>query len=219
MGYQAYQRRRPVEAHGLKETVEDPLTLSRIHSILAPREFTRLDEIVDILFSTAEDIKQEDELPEEDEDKDSLTRKPKFVPVAFHDACVARIETHFSQALLKRSRAAFSSADGSLSVVCAVSKEHSGHGQGSYWFAFHPHQKDWLESAQHAYVALGCGTEANLVLIPFADFAPWLPGMNTTQRDDRSYWHISVYREDVKLIMRRKKGETRVDLTPYLLPA
>ena len=44
----------------IKEEVEDPLIVQRIHSILIPREFTRLDEIADVLFSAAEDIKQDE---------------------------------------------------------------------------------------------------------------------------------------------------------------
>ena len=85
-----------------------------------------------------EEIKQE-EGPEDGEE--DIERKPKFTPVAFHDACVARIEEHLSRILLKRSRATFSSADESLALICAVSKEHSSRVQSSYWFAFHPHQK------------------------------------------------------------------------------
>jgi hypothetical protein len=52
----------------LKEEVEDPATVARIHAILVPHEFTRLDDIVELLFSTAEEVKQEDVLPEEAED-------------------------------------------------------------------------------------------------------------------------------------------------------
>ncbi len=35
----------------LKENVEDPKTIQRIHDILIPREFTKLDEIIEIVFS------------------------------------------------------------------------------------------------------------------------------------------------------------------------
>lgn len=151
----------------LKEAVEDPVIARRIHDILIPREFTRLDEIVDILFSTAEEIKQEEEIPEEVEGSDEDERKPNFTPVAFHDACVARIQKQFSRTLLKRSRATFSSADGSLALICAVSKEHTSRGRTSYWFAFHPYQKEFLESARDAYVAFGCGLRDCVLLIPF----------------------------------------------------
>jgi hypothetical protein len=201
----------------LKEAVEDPVIARRIHDILIPREFTRLDEIVDILFSTAEDIKQEEEMPEEVEEGEAAERKPKFTPVAFHDACVARIQKKFTRTLLKRSRATFSSADGTLALICAVSKEHGSRGQPSYWFAFHPHQKEFLEFAQDAYVAFGCGSEDYILLIPFADFAPWLAGMNITQREERFYWHVSIFRENEKFVLHRKREQPRIDLTSYSL--
>jgi hypothetical protein len=203
----------------LKEAVEDPVIIRRIHDILIPREFTRLDEIVDILFSTAEDIKQEEEVPEAVDEAPTVERKPKFTPVAFHDACVDRIEERLGRVLLKRTRATFSSADNSLALVCMVSKEHTPSTQTYYWFAFHPHQKEFLESAQEAYVALGCGSPGVTLLIPFAEFGPWLPGMNVTQAEDRSYWHVTVYRENGSFILHRKSGQPHIDLTRYLLAA
>lgn len=204
----------------LKEAVEDPVIFRRIHDILVPREFTRLDEIVDVVFSTAEDLMQDEEIPEEvDEVEDGAAKQePKFTPVAFHDACVARIEKHLAKSLLKRSRATFSSADEALALICAVSKEHRSRGQISYWFAFHPHQREFLESALVAYIAFGCGSKESVLLIPFNDFASWLDGMNVTQRDERFYWHVSIFLENEKFILHRKRGQSRIDLTPYFLP-
>ena len=95
----------------LKEEVEDPRIIEQICAILIPREFTRVDGIIDIVFSTAEDVKQEEVLVEEEgEEEEELepTRKPKFTPVAFHDACILRIEQHLGQSLVKHSRASFS---------------------------------------------------------------------------------------------------------------
>jgi hypothetical protein len=205
----------------LKEAVEDPIIVRRIHDILIPREFTRLDEIVDILFSTAQDIKQDEELPQEiqeAEEEDLDEPKPKFTPVAFHEACVERIGNRLSKNLLKRSRATFSSADESLGLICSVSKEHSRGGRISYWFAFHPHQKEFLESMEEAYVAFGCGSKEQVLLIPFDTFSSWLDGMNITQKDDRFYWHVSILRQDESFVLRRKRGQPKIDLTPYLLP-
>lgn len=82
----------------LKEEVEDPRTLQRIHDILFPREFTKLDEIVDLVFSAAEDAKQEEEQiageGEESEEK-------KFTPVSFHEACIARIQHRLGRSLVR----------------------------------------------------------------------------------------------------------------------
>jgi hypothetical protein len=200
----------------LKEEVGDPIIIRKIHEILIPREFTRLDEIADILFSTAEDIKQVDVAGGADEgEKEPGEKKPKFTPVAFHDACIERIQKHINQVLLKRSRATFSSPDNSMAVICAVSKRHVG---GGFWFAIHPHQKEFLEASAHGFVAFGCGSPEKVLLIPASDFTPWLSGMNVTQDKDRFYWHVYILEEGDNLILHRKKGEKKIDITGYLLP-
>ena len=85
----------------IKEEVEDPLIIQRIHSILIPREFTRVDEIADILFSAAEDIKQERSPSADDESKEMLANAGlKDAPVAFHPACVERIQSYLGLALV-----------------------------------------------------------------------------------------------------------------------
>ena len=110
----------------IKEEVEDPLIVQRIHSILIPREFTRLDAIADVLFSVAEEIKH-DETPVEvqDEPGDTSSDEPKVTPVAFHEACVERVQAKLGVSLVKRSRAGYSSPDKSVALNCSVSKEHS----------------------------------------------------------------------------------------------
>ncbi|MEE4237762.1 MAG: hypothetical protein V2I51_13675 [Anderseniella sp.] len=200
----------------IKEEVEDPQIVQRIHSVLIPREFTRLDEIADILFSAAEEIKQET-AEEEDASEDEKTKEPKFTPVAFHDACIARIQKSLDKTLIKRTRAQYSTPDKSTVVNCAVSKEHNPDTKPNYWFAFHPHQREVLESAQNAFVAFGCGTSKRLLLIPFSEFASWLDGMWITQKDDRMYWHVVIYRTEDKYSLHRKKGQKNVDVTQYLI--
>lgn len=206
----------------VKEELEDPTIQTRIHSVLRPREFTRLDEIVDLLFSTAEDIKQEQivegEPAEGDEDAElTIDRKPKFVPVSFHDACIHRIEKTLGTSLVKRSRATFASADGTVKVICAISREHVRGGTHSYWFAFHPHQADYLAGSDLSYVAFGCGSEQQLLLIPYNEFASWLEGMNETTNKDRTYKHVSIFSADHHLELVRRQGWPRIDLTPFLI--
>jgi hypothetical protein len=67
-------------------------------------------------------------------------------------------------------------------VNCAVSEEHDPDTTPNYWFAFHPHQKETLQSVPKSYVAFGCGSSKRILLIPFLDFNPWLEGMWTTQK-------------------------------------
>lgn len=202
----------------IKEEVEDPKIIKRIHSILIPREFTRLDEIVDVLFSTTEDIKQdEDVTTEEVAPVSKKSKEPKFTPVAFHDACLTRIQTSLKETLIKRTRAQYSSPDKKLIVNCAVSKEHTPDTTPNYWFAFHPHQRESLRLAEKAFVAFGCGSSKRVLLIPFSEFEQWLDGMWTTQKEDRFYWHVVIYRKAENYTLHRKKGEKAIELTKYLL--
>ncbi|MEW6443802.1 MAG: hypothetical protein AB1640_22900 [bacterium] len=202
----------------IKEEVEDPQIIQRIHSILVPREFTRLDEIVDVLFSTTEDIKQDEAATVEGVTPISKkSKEPKFTPVAFHDACMARIQNSVKETLIKRTRAQYSSPDKAVIVNCAVSKEHNPDTAPNYWFAFHPHQRETLRQASKAFVAFGCGSSKRVLLIPFSEFEQWLEGLWTTQTQDRCYWHVVIYRKDEKYTLHRKKGEKGVDLTRYLL--
>lgn len=210
----------------VKEEVEDPTIQNRIHSVLRPREFTRLDEIVELLFSTAEDIKQEQVVANEvseggegDEDDEGATadRKPKFVPVAFHDACIRRIEKVLGTSLLKRSRATFAAPDKDLRLICAISREHLRSGTQSYWFAFHPHQTEYLSASESSYVAFGCGSEHQLLLIRYTEFALWLDGMNETTTKHRTYKHVSIFRIASGFELVRRQGWPRIDLTSYLV--
>lgn len=200
----------------LKEEVEDPNTIQRIHDILIPREFTKLDEIVDILFSTAEEVKQEEIVDvEENADRD---RKPKFIPVSFHESCVTKVQVHLRTTLLKRSRAKFTSPDNSTALVCAVSKEHIKGEQKFYWFAFHPHQKEFLDHSEENHIAFGCGSKENVLLIPFDEFNEWLEGLNITEKEGKFYWHVHIFQEENEFILHRKKGFEKISLTKYLLP-
>ena len=203
----------------LKETLEDPESLKRIHQILVPREFTKLDEIVDLVFSTAEDAKGSEIAVSSNDEMSAkplaaAVGAPKLTPVAFNDACAALVSQKLGVPLLKRSRASYSTPDGALRVVCAVSKTYE-ETKKNYWFAFHPHQRDNLLNAKAGYVAFGCGSPALTVLIPIQEFSDWLEGMNTTIKDDRAYWHVQIFEEDNKLVLVRRKGQPKIILDKY----
>lgn len=193
----------------LKEEVEDPSLLRRIHNILIPHEFTRLDPIVEIAFAAVEDIKKESEGEGDDEN----LKEKKFTPVAFHDECIARIEKRLDTTLVKNSRASFRTADDSTRVLCAVSRYHER--AKSYWFAFHPHQDDFLTSAGQAFVAFGCGDAETLFLIPFVEFKPWLEYFNKTELPDRFYWHVKIRKAGKSFFMTGRAGTKDFDITKY----
>lgn len=200
----------------VKEDVEDPETLSRVHQVLVPMEFTRLDQIVDILFSTAEDLKETEQPAESDENQERLGKK--FTPVAFHRACVDRIAATLNLRFVKQSRASFHTPAHEVHLICAVSREHERSGHPAYWFAFQPHQQAFLAEAETAFVAFGCGSPEHVLLVPFERFLPWLEGLNVTEKPNRSYWHVPIVKSGSKFTLLRRKDHRNVDLTGFLLP-
>jgi len=198
----------------IKEEVEDPKIIKRIHEILIPREFTKLDEIIDLLFSTAEDIKQTEILEDVDTGE---SKKPKFTPVSFHEACIKKLEKDLNLSLLRQSRTSYFSVDKELGIICLISRVHKEKGPAYYWFAFHPHQKEFLKTYKNPFVAFGCGSEDEILKIPFTDFKEWIEGFNITEKEDRFYWHVHISKEHSKFILHRKKNFENVDISKYLI--
>lgn len=204
----------------LKESVDDPRIIGRICNILIPREFTRLDEIVEIVFFAAEEAKQPSSFDEVEEDNNTETEtKATVKPAAFHEACIERFSQQHKIKLIRRSRASFSTSDGSYSVICAVSKAHSLRGPTSYWFAFHPYYKDFLEKSPHSFLVLGCGSGKHILAIPYAQVLTWLDDIWTTELEDRMYWHIRLQFDRNQFYLNRKKDRGRLNVTEFLLPA
>ena len=77
----------------LKEELDDPQIMEKTRDILTPQEFTRVDGIIDLVFSTAEEVKKEDaleDIEEEEEGSPKSTRK-KLTFVQFRGDCIQRI--------------------------------------------------------------------------------------------------------------------------------
>ena len=191
--------------------------MGKIRQVLTPQGFTKVDGIIDLVFSTAEDVKKEEELTEVADDDDDDQRKPKFTPINFRDACAARVQKHLGQPLVKRSLAVYSSPDENLTVICINSREYKNSRHSGYWFAFHPHQRDLLKNHKRTFVAFGCGSEDSVLLIPGTTFVKWLDRFHKTELDNRFYWHVRIHKDKEGYLLRVKKGAEPVRLNEYLL--
>ncbi|MEA5421892.1 hypothetical protein [Synechococcus sp. CCY9202] len=112
----------------IRQDLDSPSVEARIREVLIPREYTRVDEIIDLVFSTAEDILEEtpEELGGDDQSEATPSGselKEREKPVSFNIACVEKIGKFFNAALAKQSRVVFGDLDSGLAITCAVSKE------------------------------------------------------------------------------------------------
>ena len=202
-----------------KEELEDHLILRRLQAILIPHDFTKLDEVVDLMFAAVEEARGEPALPEPRTTKTTAKKEQKTPrrPAAFHVGCISRIEEHLGISLQQLSRSSYQTKDGDTRVCCAVSKYYQ---RGKrYWFAFHPAQHAFLEGGTSAYVGFACGSDSNIALIPFAKFKAMLPNLGKTTLPNRFYWHVTIYDRDNSFVIAGRKGTRLISLSPFRLGA
>lgn len=205
----------------LKETLNDTKTIQQINELLKPREYTRIDKLIELIFLTSQDLKLEE--PEESEvsilveTKSKKDSETKFTPVNFHEECLNKIEENLRINFIRQSRISFTNRDKTIGLICAISKAHKQGKNEKYWFAFHPHQQVFLSEFKKSFIAYGCGSAKNTFLIPFSEFEPILKSLWITENEERMYWHIVIHQRDKKFLLQKPKDEKGdfLDITKF----
>lgn len=182
----------------IKEKSDDPATVIQIRQLLHPFEYTKVDKIIDVIFTTAVDVEsqqeEEKEKPEtgetgEQESKQSYT-DPALLNAKRQTAIDAFAKLRKTD-LLKRSRTFFWSTDKQLRVCCTVSKRYEGDYQ-PYWYAYHPKWDAFLSEGE-GYLILCCMDLDSAFAVPQSWFAENKQNLNMTEKEDGgSYWHIPL---------------------------
>lgn len=205
----------------VREALDDPNTMSQIASILIPREYTRVDSIVALVFSATEEVKQEAPMPEDPVlalPLDASLAGTSAAPAPDHDKSIATFALNKGIVLVKKSRSGWATPDDSIRVVCAVSRVYESAGKKSWWYAFHPNQDEFLSEAKSGFVVLGLAGMNRVLAISHGTLKQWLPLMWTTERKNgEKYWHIRLHEVDQKVSMDRQKPHGRTDVTSYLV--
>jgi len=212
-----------VKLLNLKENLNDTKTVQQINEVLKPLEYTRIDKLIDLIFLTSQDI-QLDEQPEDGLETEigviagkQNEDEKKFTPVSFHELCIDRISQHLNLNLIKQTKISYATKDKTVGLICAISKEHKQGKHQKYWFAFHPHQQEFLDEYSKAYVSYGCGDSSQTFLFPYKVFKKLVPNMWTTERTNRIYWHVVIHKRDSKFYIQQPKDEKNnpLDITEY----
>jgi len=184
----------------VKENSGDPATETKIRSLFAPVEYTRLDRMVDIVFTAVTD----DESPEEDIAEEvgtpAVISEPTKSSFEFTDSALLqakRIDILRSLAareganFLQKSRAQYWDPSHELRVVCSISKRYEGKPY-PYWYAYHPPWDEFLAAGERNFFVLGCMDLEIAFAIPREELQPILPKLNQTRREAGYYWHIHL---------------------------
>lgn len=183
----------------LKENTEDVQTSEKIRSVLVPLEYTRLDRLVDVMFTAAHDVETvlENENPTDTQGAETGERGGNWeftdrdVVDSMRAQILRKIERTHDIKLIKKSRALYSTTDRRVGVACTISKYYPD-SSVKYWYAHHTPWQEFLEKAELGFLALGCINSTTAFLIPSDVMRENLQYFNTTNRNGKTYWHIHI---------------------------
>jgi hypothetical protein len=159
--------------------------------------------------------------PDSTQESDGIARTQDRTDPALMNAkrakILEKIETRHRVRLSRRSAAVYRSDDNKVGVVCTMSKWHAKN--ENYWYAYHPHQDDFLRSVNQGYFVLGMMDVDTAIMLPLGVIRDNLDRLNiTTTPDGRRYWHIHISRSSTgNLSLQRARGERPLQVDQYVL--
>jgi len=188
--------------------------VDKIHELLTPFEYTRLDRIIEIAFSVAEDAtiavreEQGNDTDTSPLEPDAKVRQQHTSPELITELRARIIETiaHIDVPLVKKSRALYWSPAENVRAVVTVSKQYAQ--DGGYWFAYHSDWDQFLAEAARGTYILGCIGRDEMYALPFEWIHLRLQHLSATEREGKRHWHILLYPTEVgNLVLRLNNGK------------
>jgi hypothetical protein len=210
----------------IKESTDSGVTSAKIRSVLVPLEYTRLDSLVDVMFTTAKDVEaavDSEKLPTEVEDDNELGAgefTPRMVLQAKRDAVIQALGEREGRKLIRRSRALYWDADHAYRVACTISKRYTKKGTTPYWYAYHPSWDAFLGEAAVGWLVLGCVDLDLAFALPLQLIRKNLQHFNTTGPIDRpDYWHLKILEPKPGVFaLQLPKIASKLPLLAYAVP-
>lgn len=204
----------------LKESTEEAATAAKMRNVLIPMEYTRLDALVDVMFTTAKDVESvvESETPPVPEDNEEASNSDFTDPALLEEKRQEVLATFGKQRhtkFVKKSRALYWNAGRRVRVVCTVSKRHQ-RGVSLYWYAYHPKWDQFLEEAKESFFLLGCMDLDVAFAIPVEVIRRRLRELNTTPNNGKPYYHIKIIESaSGKYALQMPKSGKHLNLKKY----
>lgn len=213
----------------LNESVDDPALLKKIRTVVLPFEYTRVDDIIDLVFETqvesgiqavAESHSSGLEGGEETESQKASRRyKSASTPKELLDAKRLKIvERFFSQrneTYIRQSKTNFEGKTSGIRVACAVSKLYETSTPG-YWYAFHPPWLQFLREGKESYFVLGCMDRDEAFAIPLADMESRLDDLNKSEDGEKCFWHVQTRVENSEILWNLSKVSKKESMKRYM---
>jgi len=216
----------------VKENANDAETGIKIRSLFAPTEYTRLDRMVDVVFTAATDVEVQPEAvdaePPPSDQAGAGTPVVEEAPAKsgyqFTDSAIlqtkrlsiiAALSARESTHLLQKTRAQYWNATRDVRAVCSISKRYAGKNQDPYWYAYHPQWDEFLGGAERSFFVLGCMDLNEAFGIPRDIIRAILPHLHQSVREGGAYWHIHLIETSEGLALYQPKAGANLPLSPY----
>lgn len=208
----------------LKENTEETETAAKIRSVLRPWEYTRLDALIDVMFTTAKDVEEKEQAgadtgeASEDESGGWVFTDPVLIQ-SKRNAIIASIGEYIGHNLIKKSRATYWDSNQQRRVVCTVSKRYNKGGDVAYWYAYHPSWDAFLGAGQMGYFVLGAMDQGCAFAIPVELMRKHLDELNVTKKADGThYWHVKILEPTPgTFLLQMAKSGNHIPLAPYMV--
>jgi hypothetical protein len=215
----------------IKESADSQETIAKIRWLLTPLEYTRLDELVDVVFTTTQDVETavsaetgkplESESQEQSESSKSAWEfTPTEIIQGIRERLVAALGHRLECSFVKKSRALYWDPNRRQRIVCTVSKRYTNQGPVKYWYGYHPQWHTFLQEGEHGFFVLGCTHLEVAFALPVALISDHLEEFYTTEQKDGSgrYYHMQIVGTGAEkyALQLPHSGRTLV-LDPYLV--
>jgi hypothetical protein len=207
-----------------KEEVDDKPLIERIRRILIPFEYTRVDNIVDLVFETQQETDQKAQTAADLESEDATEPSTQeqgayeFTPRDKLDEKRLEIVRAFFKSKnaipVQRTRTNFSDSMNQIGITCAVSKRYKRDYQ-PYWYALHPKWLEFMQSVSEGFFVLGCMDRSEAYALPIAFIKQNLEAMNTTEKGGKKYWHVALTMDKGSLALNLSSIGKKIDLALY----
>jgi hypothetical protein len=191
--------------NGLRNQAEELKSqIARLHDELVPNTANAPDAAITQTAATLGEVRRQDRT-----DPALLNKKRNNILNA--------LEAKHDTRLRRWSAAMYRDDAKHFRVVCTMSKWHLEN--QNYWYAFHPHQNEFLSDAEAGLFVLGMMNLDCAVVLPLKVIEQNLDKLNTTVTPEgRKYWHVHIARAtNGTLFLQRARGEAPLPLTQYIL--
>ena len=199
----------------------------KIHTILRPFEYTRIDKIVDVVFTAAEDKEHQIEEFEAadvedistDRDVHTQDRTPKELILEKKSIAADRISKKFNRTIQRKRNSMYADSLNEIHAVVSISKRYVRN-EIFYWYAYHNEpQRKFLAETNEGFMVLGMTDKDIFFAVPFKILETnWDNLYGTTiKKSGREYKHLFIFEVEEKYYLRIREKGSEIALAEFLI--